>query len=84
MANTDISPCTSLQAVLEYLVKYCARAEGSSRSYRDVVGVLDASGAWLCRGGYVIDLTSRPRSCRRSIVRLEKMWCGGRFPTATK
>ncbi|KAK0655303.1 hypothetical protein B0T16DRAFT_304942, partial [Cercophora newfieldiana] len=36
LANTDISPCTSIQAVLQYITKYCSKAEQKSQSYKDM------------------------------------------------
>lgn len=38
-ASTDISPCTSVTAVVEYIVKYAAKWEKSSVSYREMVQV---------------------------------------------
>jgi hypothetical protein len=36
LANTDISPCTSRQAVLRYIAKYCSKAETKSLSYQEL------------------------------------------------
>ena len=37
LANTDVSPCTSSQAVLNYIGKYCTKAETKTTSYADLV-----------------------------------------------
>jgi ATP-dependent DNA helicase PIF1 len=37
MANTDITPCTSAQAAINYIAKYCSKAETKSKSYSDLV-----------------------------------------------
>jgi ATP-dependent DNA helicase PIF1 len=37
LANTDISPCTNIQAVINYLAKFCTKAEGKSDSYKDLL-----------------------------------------------
>jgi ATP-dependent DNA helicase PIF1 len=39
-ANMDISPCTSMIAVIEYIVKYAAKYEKKSESYKDLAGKL--------------------------------------------
>lgn len=36
LANTDISPCTSVEAVINYAAKYCAKAENKTASYADL------------------------------------------------
>ena len=36
LANIDISPCTSLQAVINYAGKYCSKAEKKSQSYLEL------------------------------------------------
>jgi ATP-dependent DNA helicase PIF1 len=36
MANTDMQPCTSLKALLEYVAKYCSKAEHASVAYKDL------------------------------------------------
>ena len=36
LANIDISPCTSLQAVINYAAKYCSKAEKKSQSYLEL------------------------------------------------
>jgi ATP-dependent DNA helicase PIF1 len=35
-ANTDVSPCTSIAAVIEYIVKYAVKPEKASLSYREM------------------------------------------------
>ena len=35
-ANTDVSPCTSVAAVIEYIVKYAVKLETKSASYREM------------------------------------------------
>ncbi|EKG09312.1 hypothetical protein MPH_13668 [Macrophomina phaseolina MS6] len=37
LANTDVSPCTGSQAVLNYIAKYCSKAETKSASYKDIL-----------------------------------------------
>jgi Helitron helicase-like domain at N-terminus/Domain of unknown function (DUF6570)/PIF1-like helicase/DNA helicase Pif1, 2B domain len=37
MANTDISPCTSPEAVVAYAGKYCTKAEQKTKSYAELV-----------------------------------------------
>ena len=36
LANTDINPCTSVDAVLNYVAKYCSKAETKSKSYQEL------------------------------------------------
>ncbi|KPM39851.1 hypothetical protein AK830_g6688 [Neonectria ditissima] len=36
LANHDISPCTSVHAVVNYIAKYCSKAEHQTQSYRDI------------------------------------------------
>ena len=36
-ANTDFTPCTGSQAVLNYLAKYCTKEEKKSMTYLDLV-----------------------------------------------
>lgn len=36
-ANTDFTLCTSSQAVLNYLAKYCTKEEVQSQTYREIV-----------------------------------------------
>lgn len=43
LANTDISPCTSLQQVVDYAAKYCSKSEKKSVLCPDREGV-DAPG----------------------------------------
>ncbi|KAM4066719.1 PIF1-like helicase [Hirsutella rhossiliensis] len=33
LANTDVSPCTSLQQVIDYAAKYCSKSEKKSESF---------------------------------------------------
>lgn len=41
LANTDLSPCTSKQAVINYAGKYCTKAEAQTSTYADIAkGVL--------------------------------------------
>jgi hypothetical protein len=35
-ANTDVSPCTSTAAVIEYIVKYAGKPETKSASYKEI------------------------------------------------
>ncbi|XP_073287600.1 uncharacterized protein [Primulina huaijiensis] len=35
-ANVDMSPCTSIQAVVAYLVKYCSKDEPNTATYNDI------------------------------------------------
>src|SRR3979411_2362754 len=37
MANTDITPYTSAQTVINYIAKYSSKAETKSKSYSDLV-----------------------------------------------
>ena len=37
MANTDVSVCGDTNAVINYIAKYCSKAETQSLSYRDIV-----------------------------------------------
>ncbi|KIX04765.1 uncharacterized protein Z518_05635 [Rhinocladiella mackenziei CBS 650.93] len=37
LANTDIAPCTGSRAVLNYIGKYCTKAEQKSENYRQVI-----------------------------------------------
>lgn len=39
-ANTDISPCTDLWAAVEYLGKYCTKAEVASFSFEETLKAL--------------------------------------------
>jgi len=39
-ANTDVSPCTSMQAVVEYIIKYAAKWEKQSQSFRELAATL--------------------------------------------
>lgn len=36
LANHDISPCTSVHAVINYIAKYCSKAEHQTQSYKDI------------------------------------------------
>lgn len=36
-ANMDFSPCTSVHAVVQYIAKYCTKAETKTNSYEDIV-----------------------------------------------
>ncbi|KAK8912613.1 ATP-dependent DNA helicase PIF5 [Metarhizium anisopliae] len=36
LANTDISPCTSLQQVVDYAAKYCSKSEKKSESFAQI------------------------------------------------
>lgn len=36
LANTDISPCTSVQAVIDYAGKYCSKGEVASTTYAQI------------------------------------------------
>lgn len=35
-ANTDVSPCTDVHAIIDYIVKYASKSEKKSPSYRDL------------------------------------------------
>lgn len=37
MANTDASPCTSLRAVINYISKYCSKAETKTQPYQEML-----------------------------------------------
>ena len=37
MANTDVSPCSNSQAVLNYIAKYCTKEEKKTATYADLV-----------------------------------------------
>ncbi|KAH7038972.1 hypothetical protein B0J12DRAFT_606491, partial [Macrophomina phaseolina] len=37
LANTDVTPCTGSQAVLNYIAKYCSTAETKSVSYKQII-----------------------------------------------
>ena len=37
LANTDITPCTDIDTVVNYMGKYCNKAEESSESYADII-----------------------------------------------
>jgi ATP-dependent DNA helicase PIF1 len=39
-ANTDVSPCTSMTAVIEYIVKYAGKVEKVSMSYKQLAGLI--------------------------------------------
>jgi ATP-dependent DNA helicase PIF1 len=39
-ANTDVSPCTSTTAVMEYVVKYAGKLEKASQSYRELAQIV--------------------------------------------
>jgi ATP-dependent DNA helicase PIF1 len=39
-ANTDVSPCTSMTAVIEYIVKYAGKVEKASTSYKQLAGLI--------------------------------------------
>jgi hypothetical protein len=39
-ANTDVSPCTSTTAVMEYVVKYAGKPEKASQSYRELAQIV--------------------------------------------
>lgn len=36
LANTDVSPCASVEAVPQYIAKDCSKAETKSKSYNDL------------------------------------------------
>ncbi|KAF6820018.1 hypothetical protein CSOJ01_01086 [Colletotrichum sojae] len=36
LANTDISPCTSAYAVVQYVAKYCSKAEVKTQTYKEL------------------------------------------------
>lgn len=36
-ANSDFSPCTDKHAVINYLAKYCAKAEKRSTNLQDII-----------------------------------------------
>ncbi|KAG6173479.1 hypothetical protein E4U36_000861 [Claviceps purpurea] len=36
-ANMDITPCTSIRVALDYIAKYCTKAEVPTASYTDIV-----------------------------------------------
>ncbi|KAM4067812.1 ATP-dependent DNA helicase PIF1 [Hirsutella rhossiliensis] len=36
LANTDVSPCTSLQQVIDYAAKYCSKSEKKSDSFAQI------------------------------------------------
>ncbi|KJZ67980.1 hypothetical protein HIM_12631 [Hirsutella minnesotensis 3608] len=36
LANTDVSPCTSLQQVIDYAAKYCSKSEKKSESFAQI------------------------------------------------
>ncbi|KAM4055520.1 ATP-dependent DNA helicase PIF1 [Hirsutella rhossiliensis] len=36
LANTDVSPCTSLQQVIDYAAKYCSKSEKKSESFAHI------------------------------------------------
>lgn len=36
LANTDISPCTSLQQVVDYVAKYCSKSEKKSETFAQI------------------------------------------------
>lgn len=36
LANTDLNPCTSIDAVLNYVAKYCSKGETKSKSYQEL------------------------------------------------
>jgi ATP-dependent DNA helicase PIF1 len=40
LANTDIKPCISIDAVLNYVAKYCSKAETKSKSYQELASEL--------------------------------------------
>lgn len=37
MANIDSAPCTSLRAVINYIAKYCSKAETQTQPYKDMM-----------------------------------------------
>ncbi|SMY27969.1 unnamed protein product [Zymoseptoria tritici ST99CH_1A5] len=37
LANTDIAPCTSVKAVINYLAKYCSKSETETMDYKDMM-----------------------------------------------
>jgi hypothetical protein len=39
-ANTDVSPCTSTTAVMEYVFKYASKPEKASQSYRKLAQIV--------------------------------------------
>jgi ATP-dependent DNA helicase PIF1 len=40
LANTDAPPCTSLRAVLNYIAKYCSKAEKQTQPYKEMISEL--------------------------------------------
>jgi hypothetical protein len=39
-ANTDVSPCISTTAVMEYVFKYASKPEKASQSYRELAQIV--------------------------------------------
>ncbi|KAL5615052.1 hypothetical protein BROUX41_005116 [Berkeleyomyces rouxiae] len=37
LANKDVTPCTSTHAVINYIAKYCSKAETKPQSYKEIV-----------------------------------------------
>jgi hypothetical protein len=37
LANTDIAPYTDINAVINYISKYCSKAEKSTESYSNII-----------------------------------------------
>ncbi len=40
LANTDISPCTSIQAVVNYAAKYCSKVETQTSTYTEIARLI--------------------------------------------
>src|SRR5204862_6927835 len=40
LANTDVSPSTSIHAIVNYVSKYCSKAEKKSVPYKELLGAV--------------------------------------------
>ncbi|EAQ84302.1 hypothetical protein CHGG_10706 [Chaetomium globosum CBS 148.51] len=40
LANTDISPCTGIEAVINYAAKYCSKTETKTSTYAEIAGAM--------------------------------------------
>ncbi|EAQ89410.1 hypothetical protein CHGG_06029 [Chaetomium globosum CBS 148.51] len=40
LANTDISPCTGIEAVINYAAKYCSKTETKTSTYAEIAGAI--------------------------------------------
>jgi len=36
LANTDFSPCTGIEAVINYTAKYCSKSESQTSTYAEI------------------------------------------------